>query len=1017
MAERSVVLKLKADIGDLKGKLSEVEKSIDSVTQKQKQTADAATFSSEKMADAAMDGAEAYDAIAGALLVVGGAAAAGFGLAVKASMAYEEELSGIQAATGATSDVMDKLAEAALKAGADTQYSATEAADAVTQLAKAGVSTADILSGGLAGALNLAAAGQMDVGEAAELAATAMNQFGLEGRDVEHIADLLAAGAGNAQGEVSDLGMALSQAGLVANQTGLTIEETTAGLTAFAAAGLVGSDAGTSMKSMLQRLTPQSKEAEKEMTRLGISAYDAQGEFIGLSEFAGNLKESMRDLTPEQRNASMAIIFGSDAVRAANVLYEEGAAGIESWESKVDDAGYAARQAAAKTDNLTGDLERLGGAWETAMIRTGTGADGPLRGIVQRLDFVVSAYANAGDGAQTAARWIAGTTAVVGLAGGAAMLAAPKIVAFETALAAMGPAGAKASAGLVAARTALIGPFGIALGIATVAVGFWANEQYKAAQYVDQMSDTLDRQTGAFTDSTREMVKNDLAMKDGWWDDESAFDSAERLGISLADVTDGAMGNVEAYDRVSVALDTLEEGHVRAVRGGDQMTNSIANIRAAMDGNIKSLGKAGDATQQKIDADASLVQAEDGVEDAVAATTVVVDEQAEAITKWIEELQGIATAFVEPLDVYTTLLDEKTEAEKAAAEATAQTQNDSIDSQIEALRKRGDAESLAVTVSGEEATKQQGIIRDRRDAEVKALGEQKTSWKDYSEEVSDDAKATADAQNESIDSQIAALEGRSDAEIDAVAISGSEATKQRQIVQDRRDAEIEALEAQKTSWEDYVGDVTVSVGEYAAALEQQVADQLAWETNVIEITRRGGIEVGQLFFDMGRNGADQTAAMADAGEEDFERLKTAMIEESRLGSTGAAQELGNGMRVMDALGRAGAKATAKSIAEELGLGVEEVQGIAAQYGLTLASGIDPILTALGKATVRAQLHAGDGRTYSGFADGGIEDHTAQIAHAGAWRLWAEPETPGPAFNPRNPTTRRPSRRIYLEAHS
>lgn len=104
----------------------------------------------------------------------------------------------------------------------------------------------------------------MDVAEASETAATAMTMFKLSGKDVPHIADLLAAGAGKAQGSVRDLGMALKQAGLVASD-GLSIQETTGGLAAFVSAGRIGSDAGTSFKSMLQRLTPQSKEAEKAM--------------------------------------------------------------------------------------------------------------------------------------------------------------------------------------------------------------------------------------------------------------------------------------------------------------------------------------------------------------------------------------------------------------------------------------------------------------------------------------------------------------------------------------------------------------------------------------------------------------------------------------------------------------------------------------------------------------------------------------------------------------------------------
>ncbi|MDV3197460.1 MAG: phage tail tape measure protein, partial [Sweet potato little leaf phytoplasma] len=144
-----------------------------------------------------------------------------------------------------------------------------------------------------------------------------MTQFKLSGEDIPHIADLLAAGAGKAQGSVHDMGEALNQAGLVASQTGLSIEETTGGLAAFASAGLTGSDAGTSFKTMLAAMTPNSKEAAKAMEELGLSAFDANGEFIGLSEYAGVLQSSLSKMTDEQRIATMETIFGSDAILIA----------------------------------------------------------------------------------------------------------------------------------------------------------------------------------------------------------------------------------------------------------------------------------------------------------------------------------------------------------------------------------------------------------------------------------------------------------------------------------------------------------------------------------------------------------------------------------------------------------------------------------------------------------------------------------------------------------------------------
>lgn len=336
---------------------------------------------------------------AGALGAAG--VAGGIAAAVNAASEFESAMSGVRAATMATSAVLGDLRQAAMEAGAETQYSATEAADAIREMAKAGVSAEDIMGGGLTGALSLAAAGQLEVAQAAEIASVAMTQFNLSGEDLPHVADLLAAGAGKAMGEVSDLGAALNQAGLVASAAGLSIEETTGTLSAFASAGLLGSDAGTSLKTMLQRLQNPSQEAARTMESLGISMYDANGEFVGMEALAAQMREGMQDLTPAVRDAAMATIFGSDAVRAANVLYSQGSEGIAEWTDRVNDSGYAAEQAAILQDNLAGDIEKLGGAWDTLLIQLGSGSQGPLRaatqGITDFLDVVLDAAQGAGD--------------------------------------------------------------------------------------------------------------------------------------------------------------------------------------------------------------------------------------------------------------------------------------------------------------------------------------------------------------------------------------------------------------------------------------------------------------------------------------------------------------------------------------------------------------------------------------------------------------------------------------------
>jgi TP901 family phage tail tape measure protein len=310
--------------------------------------------------------------------------------AIKTLMGFENAMAELGAASMASADELEAMSEAALDAGVNTVFTATQAADAMTELAKAGVSTSDILGGALTGALDLAAAGQVDVAFAAETAATAMVQFGLSGEDVVHIADVLAAGAGKAQGGVEELAMALRQGGQVAAMVGWEFEDTATALTAFASAGLLGSDAGTSLKTMLLRLSAPTNKAREEMQRLGISVYDSNGNMLGARALAGELRDAFGGLEPAARNAALGIIFGTDAVRAANILYAEGPAGILEWELAVNDTGYAAEVAAAKMDTLSGDMQRLKGTIESMAIDSSGGLLGALREIVQLVDKVIT---------------------------------------------------------------------------------------------------------------------------------------------------------------------------------------------------------------------------------------------------------------------------------------------------------------------------------------------------------------------------------------------------------------------------------------------------------------------------------------------------------------------------------------------------------------------------------------------------------------------------------------------------
>lgn len=404
--------------------------------------------SAAKTAAAVEKQKQAYQTLAPAVTIAGGALTLAFGKMITTYADFDKSMSEVQAATHETTGNMNLLREAAVGAGADTAFSASEAAGGIKELAKAGVDTQAILGGGLSGALNLAATDNIAVAKAAEIAASAMTQFKLSGEAVPHIADLLAAGAGKAQGGVEDLGMALNQSGLVANGLGLTIEETTGTLTAFAAAGLTGSDSGTSFKTMLQALTPNSKKAAETMDELGLSAFDAQGNFVGMSEYAGILQNSLKGMTEEQRASTMEVIFGSDAVRAANVLYDNGAAGIQKWEDAVNDAGYAAETAALMQNNLAGDVEKLGGAFDTVFLQSGGTANDALRELVQSAESFVDMVGRIPAPVLNIGAIVGGLAGGAALLGGGLITALPRVRETRDALRDLAPEGSRADRSL-----------------------------------------------------------------------------------------------------------------------------------------------------------------------------------------------------------------------------------------------------------------------------------------------------------------------------------------------------------------------------------------------------------------------------------------------------------------------------------------------------------------------------------------------------------------------------------------
>ena len=181
-------------------------------------------------------------------------------------------------------------------------------------------------------------------------------------------------------------------------------------------------------------------------------------------------RQGLEGMTQAQRDQTLAMIFGQDAIRGANILLREGTEGIDEWTEKVADQGYAADTAATRLDNLMGDWEALTGAMDTAFISMGEGANGPLRDIIQGLTELVDGFNGLPDWAQQSALGIAVLTAGIGLVGGAALLTIPKIVEFQIAMSTLGITAGATRAGLSRIVTFLTGPWGIALVAAASAI-------------------------------------------------------------------------------------------------------------------------------------------------------------------------------------------------------------------------------------------------------------------------------------------------------------------------------------------------------------------------------------------------------------------------------------------------------------------------------------------------------------------------------------------------------------------
>lgn len=472
------------------------------------------------VADAAGGVKDALVAKGKSYIAAGTAIAAGLGFAIKTAASFEARISAVGAVSGATEAQMDKLREKALQLGQETVFGATDSALAMEELVKAGLSVEDVLNGAADAAVALAAAGEISLPAAAEIAANAMNQFELSAEKLPRVADAIAGAANASAIGVGEFGVSLGQVGAVAHVAGISFLDTATAIAIMGNAGIKGSDAGTSLKTMLTSLNPVTDKQIELFKELGLIMEDGTKKFqtaegnmkslaeisevmnkafgfstISTKEFNAEVKRGADPLELMRASASkvgkaqqlmrLETAFGTDAIRAAAILARGGAAGFNEMAAAMGEV-TAADVAAKRMDNLNGAIEELKGAFETASITVGTVFIPMMKFVAETITTVINGFNKLPGPIKTGVAILAGLTAAILLAAGAMMVFLPLMVALVVQLVlmrALGPIIAlfRVYAGVVTGATTVTAAHAAAQALLATA---WARSSFMGRMLV-----------------------------------------------------------------------------------------------------------------------------------------------------------------------------------------------------------------------------------------------------------------------------------------------------------------------------------------------------------------------------------------------------------------------------------------------------------------------------------------------------------------------------------------------------
>lgn len=300
--------------------------------------------------------------------IIGVASVAAAKKTIDVGKSFEAGMSEVQAISGASGKDLEKLSAKAKQMGATTKFSATESATALKYMAMAGWKTNQMVSG-LSGVMNLAAASGEDLGTVSDIVTDSMTAFGLKAKDSGHFADVLAKASSSSNTNVAMMGETFKYVAPLAGSMKYSIEDTATAIGLMANAGIKGSQAGTSLRSIITRLVKPPKDAATALNALGISTTKADGSMKPLRETMAELREKFSGLTESQKASYASSIAGQEAMSGLLAIVNASDSDFNKLQKAIDNSsGAAKKQADVMNNNLQGALYDLGSVAESVGI-------------------------------------------------------------------------------------------------------------------------------------------------------------------------------------------------------------------------------------------------------------------------------------------------------------------------------------------------------------------------------------------------------------------------------------------------------------------------------------------------------------------------------------------------------------------------------------------------------------------------------------------------------------------------